>query len=352
MSTSSNDALMYAPAPAILVADTDIPTTQLVARELRQAFPAVETRIAAELFGAELGGRPLVISRLCYPQFSWLPGYLERRRIRYAYFLDDNFWELTSETSPVLAQFFRHPETVATLDAFVRGASVVIVWSQRLGEYVRSRFPNARVEFVAPGFDVAKVLALLEPRASQSTRSPNVVRVGYPSTPKTSVTALVVHIAENFLRKFGTEVVFDFIGWMPERLIGAPNVVHHPWIKDYDAYLEFKISRRWDIGMAPLMGTTFDRYKTSNKYREYGGCQVPAVYSRVSPFMESVRHHKTGLLVENEPEAWIAALEELVASPSVRSTIAQAAFDEIRLNYDLRITGRRFADVILHHICA
>ena len=139
---------------------------------------------------------------------------------------------------------------------------------------------------------------------------------------------------------------------MPERLIGAPNVVHHPWIKDYDAYLEFKISRRWDIGMAPLMGTTFDRYKTSNKYREYGGCQVPAVYSRVSPFMESVRHHKTGLLVENEPEAWIAALEELVASPSVRSTIAQAAFDDIRLNYDLRITGRRFADVMLHHICA
>ncbi len=333
----------------LLVADGDIPTTRLLARELREGFRDIEVRIAERLFGAEFGGRPVVVSRLCYPRFSWLPGHLSRHGRRYAYFIDDNFWEITHETDVSLANFFRHPATVETLDAFVRNAGVVICWSPRLREYVASRHPDAITEFVRPGFDVAAVTTLVERRDARPAEPRGGVRIGYPTTPRPRVSPLLVPVVRHFLEHYGDKVMFEFIGWMPEALNELPNVVLLPWIAEYDAFLEFKLGRRWDIGIAPLIGDGFDRYKTDNKYREYAGCGVPGVYSRVSPFVETVRHGATGLLVDNEPGEWIVALEQMVRSPELRSSIAAAASDDVRRNYDLRVTGPRLAEVVRCH---
>jgi glycosyltransferase involved in cell wall biosynthesis len=332
---------------ALLISDSDIPTTGLIARELREAFPSLEVRIAPDLFGAVVTGRPVIVSRLCFPRYSWLPDHLSREGVRYAYFIDDNFWEITADIDAGLARFFRHPATVDTLDTFIRYAAVVLTWSKPLRDYVISRFSGIQAEFVTPGFDVAKAAALLQRHQPPTGAADNVVRIGYPTTPRPSVSALIVPVVEHFLRAYGRTVTFEFIGWLPDALADLPNVVFHPWIGDYDKYLEFKISRRWHIGIAPLIGDAFEQYKTNNKYREYGGCMVPGVYSNVSPFRETVDDGKTGMLIENEAGAWIGALEKLVASPVLRSAIAQAAFDDVRRHYDLRTTGRQLADAVL-----
>ena len=337
---------------ALLIADSDIPTTRLVARELRQAFAPLEVRIAPDIFGAVVTGRPVIVSRLCFPRYSWLPDHLSREGVRYAYFIDDNFWEITPDIDVRLARFFRHPATVDTLDAFVRQAAVVLTWSQPLRDYVTSRFPDIAVQFVPPGFDVAKAAALLQRHQTPTDAEDAVVRIGYPTTPRPRVSVLIVPVVEHFLRAYGDTVTFEFIGWMPEALGGLPNVVFHPWIGDYDKYLEFKVSRRWHIGIAPLIGDGFEKYKTNNKYREYGGCMVSGVYSDVSPFRETVDDGRTGILVTNDAAAWIAALEKLVASPVLRWAIARAAFDDVQKNHDLRITGRHLADAVLRHRAA
>ncbi|HEX3631224.1 MAG TPA: glycosyltransferase [Casimicrobiaceae bacterium] len=334
---------------ALLIADSDIPTTRLVARELREAFASLEVRIAPDIFGAVVTDRPVIVSRLCYPRYSWLPGHLSREGVRYAYFIDDNFWEITPEIDVRLASFFRDPATVDTLDAFVRHAAVVLTWSQPLRDYVASRFSDVRSEFVAPGFDVAKAAALLQRHPPPTDGEDAVVRIGYPTTPRPRVSALVVPVVEHFLRVHGRSVKFEFIGWMPEALGGLPNVEFHPWIGDYDKYLEFKVSRRWHIGIAPLIGDGFEKYKTNNKYREYGGCMVPGVYSDVSPFRETVDDGKTGILVDNNAGAWIGALEKLVAFPVLRSAIAREAFEDVRRHHDLRTTGRHLVDAVLRH---
>jgi glycosyltransferase involved in cell wall biosynthesis len=59
-----------------------------------------------------------------------------------------------------------------------------------------------------------------------------------------------------------------------------------------------------------------------------------------------VRHGATGLLVDNQPSEWIAALEQMVQSADLRSSIAAAAIDDIKRNYDLRVTGPRLAEVV------
>ena len=331
--------------PPLVVADGDIATTRLVARELGAVHPEVEVRTADALFGTRFEGRLVVISRLCHPSLSWLPAYLAERGIRYAYFLDDNFWELTPDVDRHLASFFNHPAVLATLDRFVRGAHRVIVWSKLLRDYLAARFPEVDVAFAAPGVDASAIDRLLANRRASTEPHGGELRIGYPTTRRPGVGALLSEIVAHFAASRGAAVRFEFVGWMPDELMGAAHVTLFPHVADYAAYLELVISRRWDLGIAPLVGGRFESFKTDVKYREYGACRIPGVYSRVPPYSDVV-DATTGRLADNDARAWIAALEALIESAPARDAIAAAAHEDVARHRGLSITGRRFAELV------
>jgi glycosyltransferase involved in cell wall biosynthesis len=332
----------------LLVADGDIPTTQLLARVLRAAHGGVEIRYPDTLFGADVAREALVFSRLCVSSHAWLPAYLARRGIGYLYFLDDDFWALTADVDPHLAAFFNHPETVRTLDAFVAGARAVVVMSKRLGDAIRRRMPGVCVEYLNPPFDTDAANALL---CSAPPRDPgdDVVRIGYPTSRRPGVASLLEPVVRHVLRKYGRRVAFEFVGWMPDGLAGVAGVTLFPHVPDYDRYLAFKISRRWDVGLAPLAGSAFDACKTSVKYREYGGCRIAAVYGNVPPYTDDVADGTTGLLADHDPAAWIAALERLIDSPPLRETIAARAHADVEARFSQRASVQRWREIVAKH---
>jgi hypothetical protein len=326
----------------LVIADGDIPTTRLLARELRAAYPEVEVRIPDTLFGAQVRERTVIVSRLCHPRMRWLADYLVER-VGYVYFLDDNFWELTPETDPHLANFFNHPAAVATLDTFAQRARRVVTWSTRLRDYVKARFPAQDVVTVAPGFDVAAVPA---PLAAAGAPGAAPFRVGYPTTRKLALTPLLCEIVQGAARAFGDEVRFEFMGWMPEALGASPNASLLPEVEDYGRYLATIAGRGWNAAIAPLLPGRFESYKTDIKYREYGGCGIAGVYSSVPPYDEAVVDGVTGLLVGNEAQHWIAAIARLRENPSLGLSLARNAREDIVTRHDLRVTGRALATAI------
>jgi glycosyltransferase involved in cell wall biosynthesis len=328
----------------LLIADGDIPTTQLIARVLRAAHGDVETRYPETLFGTEVARAHVVFSRFCVPTHGWLPPYLAARDIGYVYFLDDNFWALTSEVDEHLARFFSHPATVETLDAFIRGARAAVVMSKRLGEAIRERFPDTRVEYLNPPFDTETADALLETVPARPDDG-GPVRVGYPTTPRPTVTALLAPVVRHLAQRYAGRVVFEFVGWMPDELVDVPGVMLLPHVSDYARYLAFKVSRRWDIGLAPLAGNAFDACKTSVKYREYGGCRIAGVYGRVPPYTDDVVDGRTGLLAEHRVDAWIAALEKLIESPALRAGVAANAHADVGQRFSQRESVRRWREI-------
>jgi glycosyltransferase involved in cell wall biosynthesis len=322
----------------LLIADGDIPTTHILARILREAFGDVEVRTSDTLFGADVVGRPILVSRLCHPQFSWLPGYLRAHRADYVYFLDDNFFELTPDIDAHLAPFYAHPVVVATLGAFIGGASRTLVMSRRLREYLAHRFPDAAIDYLVPGFDVAgaRRIDASTPRVAKPAGQ---IRIGYPTTRRTNVTDLLVPAIQGALTRHGSRVRFEFVGWAPDALIGVPGVDVHPNVADYDRYLAFKLSRGWDIGIAPLRGEPFETYKTNVKYREYGGCGIAGIYSRVPPYVDYVTDGENGLLVDNTVDAWSSALDRLIADDALRARIAASARQDVEANLDQRTSA-------------
>jgi hypothetical protein len=332
----------------LLIADGDIPTTQLCARVLRAAHGDVETRYAETLFGTEVARPHVMFSRFCMPSHAWLPHYLAARDIGYLYLLDDNFWALTADVDPHLAAFYAHPSVVEALDTFVRGSRAVVVWSRRLGEAIRARLPAARVEYLNPPFDTDKANALLE-TAGHRAADAEVVRIGYPTSRRPGVAPLLEPVIRHIAQRFPGRVAFEFVGWMPDGVANVPGVRLFQHLPDYDRYLEFKVSRQWDIGLAPLLGSVFDACKTSVKYREYGGCGIAGIYSGVAPYTDDVADGRTGLLVENRVDAWVAALERLVESPVERHLLAANARADVDRNFSQRASVRRWQEIATTH---
>jgi hypothetical protein len=330
----------------LLVADGDIPTTQLIARVLRVAHGNVEVRYPETLFGADVERRHLAFSRFCPPSHRWLPDYLERRGLGYLYCLDDHLWAVTAEVDPHLAAFYTHPVAQATLDTFVRGARACVVMSKRLGQVIAARLPGTRVEYLNPPFDTDRAAELL---AGTPPHDDGVVRIGYPTSRRTGVTPLLVPVVRYLAQRHAGRLRFEFVGWMPDELVGIPGVTLFPHVGDYDRYLAFKISRRWDIGLAPLAGGTFDACKTSVKYREYGGCRIAGVYGNVPPYTDDVVQGRTGLLAEHRAEAWIDALERLIDSADLRATLATYAHADVEARFSQRVSVRRWLELANAH---
>jgi glycosyltransferase involved in cell wall biosynthesis len=125
------------------------------------------------------------------------------------------------------------------------------------------------------------------------------------------------------LRRFferNPAVDFHNIGSNYLRVFKLPGR-HSGWqqdIFDYYRLIDF------DIGIAPLADTVFNRSKSAIKAIEYGALGIPVVASDVEPYRDYVIDGKTGFLVRSEHE-WGKRLYELVNDEAMRTEMGAAA---------------------------
>ncbi len=93
----------------------------------------------------------------------------------------------------------------------------------------------------------------------------------------------------------------------------------------YDAFKDFLSHSDNTIGLVPLDDSRFSRSKSAVKYLDYASAGIPAICSKVAPYANVVEHGVTGVLCENDTEAWVEAIYELVQSASKRQSLGESA---------------------------
>lgn len=122
----------------------------------------------------------------------------------------------------------------------------------------------------------------------------------------------------------------------------------HPRIKFLKAFLnvdEYQAklaSLGFDIGIAPLQDTFFNRGKSNLRWMEYSALKIPTVVSRVAAY-ECVRHDVDGLVVNGEDE-WVTALSSLIQSETKRKAIGEQAYERVWRDFHIG----KAADVYEH----
>jgi GT2 family glycosyltransferase/glycosyltransferase involved in cell wall biosynthesis len=86
----------------------------------------------------------------------------------------------------------------------------------------------------------------------------------------------------------------------------------------------------WDIGLAPLADTAFNRGKSAIKTLDYAALGMAVVASDTGVYRGSLADGPCGMLAANDPGAWFVTLCRLVRDDALRRALGQGALEAFR----------------------
>lgn len=110
-------------------------------------------------------------------------------------------------------------------------------------------------------------------------------------------------------------------------------------------YMEFKkFIRTVDnpVGIIPLDDSLFSSCKSAIKYIDYSLAGIPVICSAVPPYSDVVVDGVTGLLVANETEKWMAAIEKLTNSVETRIQLSVHALAFAEQNFSFKNSAQHW----------
>lgn len=109
-------------------------------------------------------------------------------------------------------------------------------------------------------------------------------------------------------------------------------------------YPEMKAKLNWDIELAPLVDTEFNRCKSNLRWLEASALRIPVVASKVEPYKN------TNALLCRSTKEWVDAISTLIENESTRSEIGREAYRLVRKNYSILKVAKQYEDVVAKEI--
>jgi glycosyltransferase involved in cell wall biosynthesis len=266
---------------------------------------------------------------------------LSAYKIPVVYLIDDDF-ELIDEKYPLGAHYISIGAH-GNVRKIMNTAKASVFWSEEL----RKKFESECNE--AFTFNAIANLELMDRIGSVGTARDGGLVIGYAGSQTHAKDLLLLKDVILKALSAHPHVRFETIGQNVEWLNGHPQYNHIPPVDNLEGFYQLMLSRRWDIGLAPLVDTKFNRSKTDNKYREYSAARIPGVYSKIPPFDWAVKHGETGFLAEGASE-WYDCLAQLIENADLRARISYAARRDVEARCSTPAVARQFVDLIQKYV--
>lgn len=257
------------------------------------------------------------------------------------YQLDDDLLNLPISASYTAAQR-------EAVHVFARKAGALLVSTPILAE--RMAPLNPRISIVANALDER---LLVSPQRRHALPFPeDKITVGYMGTRTHDADLRMILPALHQLGRLSPHPVeLQIVGVAVEdetwaMLASLPFPVRQitPPTTEYPQFLTwFTSTRHWDIALAPLADTPFNRAKSDVKFLDYSALGAAGIYSREPVYGQSVEHGVTGWLADASTESWTEALMALATSPHLRRELAANAHRHL---WNERILAHRSVDWI------
>jgi len=216
----------------------------------------------------------------------------------------------------------------SALALFAREADGVIVSTAALADRFRELNPN--IYLVPNAVDERLFGAALKHRRKFAGVG-GLQRIGYMGTvTHDSDLLMIAEALRSVCRRRRNKIELQLIGAVNKgstfkALEGVPvrilRVKSHQ--EAYPRFVAWMVKNmHFDFGIAPLQDNIFTKSKSDLKFLDYGALGIPGIFSRMSVYLETVRHGETGYLAENTTEAWEAGLDRMLDDHSLRQSIA------------------------------
>lgn len=230
------------------------------------------------------------------------------------YEVDDDLWRV-DPGNPTYG-YYTTPEVRDRITHNVAIADLVTVTTDELAERVQKINPRVAV---LPNWVDQALLSIPRPRAGEY------LTVGWSGS--STHRADIGHVREPLqraLRKLDVRVVSFGADYLAS---GIPGAEHWPWVGDFEQY--YRRLAQFEVALAPLTSTAFNRSKSALRATELHALGIPGVYSRRGPYGAVVVDGVTGLLCDR-PSDWPRAVRRLVQDVELRTRLGEAARERAR----------------------
>lgn len=248
-----------------------------------------------------------------------------------------------------------YAQTASAVERMARAATAVIVSTEPLADRMRALnpnitvIPNALCEF-----------AWFRPIESKVEQPPELepsdaLKVLYMGNPTHAEDLAIVRPVFERLRREGQPTTLYVIGGEPEdsevswyKRLAIPNeFCHYPefvgWFRS--------IAPHFNLAIAPLEDTAFNRCKSALKFLQYAAVELPGLYSDCLPYQAIIQPGKNGVLVENSEEAWYRAIVQCLNASIALETLKQAAKREVLAQYLISHLAKKYTELFERIVC-
>lgn len=209
-------------------------------------------------------------------------------------------------------------------------------------EYLRKLYGqyNHKVKIVPNGIDFALWDKL------KRNKKTSKVRIGWEGAlHHIQDLTILMEVMPKILNKYkNTE--FHFFGFRPDFLTADRTFAHD--VVDIDKYPQRLVKLNFDISLAPLLDSEFNRGKSNIRVLESGAMATPVVasFGKSLPYDRVVSQSMGGYLADS-PCEWTEKIAELVENKALRAQMGGSLYDYVRKNYNTKYIARDFENILL-----
>lgn len=272
---------------------------------------------------SDFGPSVIIFCRYSGQYANLILDYAIKSDVATIFAIDDDLLGVPRELGEKKYNFHNDPKRISALTTLLNCVDLVHCSNSRLLEVLRARG-------IRNSFRVSEVFCAqpIRQRAVQS----KVRVIGYMGFDHETDFQIVKNALIRTLERF-PNLRFELFGKIPLpvefRKFGTRISVIPPEY-DYKTFVAKLTALNWDIGIAPLTKSEFNRVKNVNKWIEYTAVGAAVIASRGTIYDDCCSNGR-GLLVDDDE--WERAFELLISNPTLRYQTVTSAQTEIESNY-------------------
>lgn len=169
------------------------------------------------------------------------------------------------------------------------------------------------------------------------------LRIGWEGGPMhTENLSLLKEIVPTILAKHDVE--FHFFGLCPDFLRGD-GVIFHPPVH-FKKYIETINSLNFDIVLAPMVDSEFNRCKSNIRVLEAGALKraVIASANKYLPYARTIDDGDDGLLAKNNE--WAYCIERLILDHDLREGLGSELYKKVKKEYNIKDSVKKYNEFL------
>lgn len=231
---------------------------------------------------------------------------------------------------------------------FCERADVITVSTPRLVEVLSQYRDKVRLVPNYISDDLWKVSLPRRPADAAFRRVEGVVKIGYVGTPTHDQDLAIIKDAMlDIVKRHNDKVEIEVIGAFQTAPVQFGKRVGLPKDNRYPIFVEWLHKRvDWDISIIPLAANSFNQAKSNLKFLECAALNTAIVCSDNDEYRRVGTHDVNCLMVPNDTQSWVAALERLISDANLRTTLAKSARDMVASSYTVEANIGTYLSVL------